>query len=210
MIIPCLNEAEALPGVLARIPAGYQALVVDNGSDDDTAAVAAAHGARVVREPKRGYGAAVAAGLDAAETEVVAFLDGDGSMAPEELPPLVAELSNADLVVGRRRPVSKAGWPLHARIANIVLAYRLRRRFGLPVHDIGPVRVVRREALLQLGPLHPRFGYPLELLCRAAESGWTVVERDITYAPRAGGKSKVSGSLTGTVRTVRDFWAVRG
>jgi glycosyltransferase involved in cell wall biosynthesis len=209
VVIPCLDEAAALPGVLGALPPGYRALVVDNGSRDGTARVAKAHGATVVSEPRRGYGAAVQAGIAAAPDGVLGFLDGDGSMDPGELPVLVAALDDADLVVGRRRRAGHGGWPAHARIGNSLVALRLRRRYGLDVHDIGAMRVARRATLLGLGPLHPRFGYPLDLLVRASAAGWTVVERDISYRARSHGSSKVSGSWLGTVRALRDFWAVR-
>ncbi|MCX5043949.1 glycosyltransferase family 2 protein [Aldersonia sp. NBC_00410] len=209
VVIPCLDEAAALPGVLAAVPPGYRALVVDNGSRDGTAAVAEANGATVVHEPRRGYGAAVQAGVYAAPDGVVGVLDGDGSMDPAELPRLVSALGGADLVVGRRIGRGAGAWPMHARVGNRLLALRLRRRYGLAVHDVGAMRVARRAALLELGPLHPRFGYPLDLLVRAAGAGWTVIERDISYRPRSHGKSKVSGSWLGTARAVRDFWAVR-
>ncbi|MEV0355680.1 glycosyltransferase [Nocardia sp. NPDC050697] len=209
VVIPCRDEAEALPKVLAAVPGGYRILVVDNGSADGTAGLARAAGAAVIAEPTPGYGAAVQAGIAAAETELVAVLDGDGSMDPGELPALVgAVLAGADLAVGRRRPVRGGSWPWHARLGNRLIAARLRRRYGLPVHDIGAVRVARRDALLALGPLHPRFGYPLELLVRAAEAGWRIDERDVSYRPRAGGTSKVSGSVRGSLRATRDFWAV--
>lgn len=209
VVIPCRNEADALPGVLAAIPAGYHALVVDNGSTDDTAAVARRRGATVVHEQLPGYGAAVQAGLAQARTELVAVLDGDGSMDPAELPTLVELVcGGADLAVGRRRPTGPAVWPWHARLGNRIVAGRLRRKYGLPVHDIAAMRVGRRAAMLSLGPLHNRFGYPLQLLIGASAAGWRVVERDITYRPRTGGVSKVSGSWLGTLRATLDFLAV--
>jgi glycosyltransferase involved in cell wall biosynthesis len=209
VVIPCRDEAEALPGVLAAIPPGYHALVVDNGSTDATAAVARARGATVVSEDRAGYGAAVQAGIAAARTELVAVLDGDGSMDPGELPGLVELVqSGADLAVGRRIPAQSGVWPWHARLGNRLIAYRLRRKYGLPVHDIAAMRVARRTAMLSLGSLHSRYGYPLELLMGAADARWRVVERDITYRPRAGGVSKVSGSWRGSLRATRDFWAV--
>ncbi|MGI5219617.1 glycosyltransferase family 2 protein [Nocardia sp. CA-290969] len=209
VVIPCRNEAEALPGVLAAVPAGYRAIVVDNGSTDTTAAVAAEHGARVVSETRPGYGAAVQAGIAAAGTELVAVLDGDGSMDPGELPGLVAAVrGGADLAVGRRRAVTRGAWPWHTRLGNRVVARRLRRRYGLPVHDIGAMRVARRARLVSLGRLHDRFGYPLELLVRAAAAGWAVREIDISYRPRTGGESKISGSARGSLRATRDFLAV--
>lgn len=206
IVLPCLDEAEALPGVLAAMPAGYRVLVVDNGSTDDTVAVAAACGATVVSEPRRGYGAAVHAGLLAATADLVGVLDADGSLPPQALPQLVAEAANGtDLAVGRRIPQAGA-WPWHARTGNIVLAAVLRHQ-GLPVHDIAPIRVGRRQALLDLGVTDRACGYPLELLLRAGAAGWRVREFDVEYRPRAGGRSKVSGSVRGTVRAARDMAA---
>ncbi len=209
VILPCLDEAASLPAVLAALPAGYRALVVDNNSTDGTAEVARRHGADVVHEAHPGYGSAVHAGVVAAATPVVAVLDADGSLDPRELPALVAELDRgADLAVGRRRAVPGLRWPWHARLGTAAVCWRLRRRHGLPVHDIAPMRVVRRADLLALGVADRRSGYPLELLVRAAAAGWHVVERDVTYGPRTGGKSKVSGSLRGSVVAALDFWRV--
>ncbi|SPM38776.1 Glycosyltransferase, GT2 family, partial [Mycobacterium numidiamassiliense] len=209
VVLPCLNEAESLPAVLAAIPAGYRALVVDNNSTDETAAVGALHGAAVVAERRPGYGSAVHAGVVAATTPIVAVIDADGSMDPADLPRLVAALEQgADLVVGRRRPVPGLHWPWVARVGTVVMSWRLRTRHGLPVHDIAPMRVARREALLNLGVVDRRSGYPLELLVRAAAAGWRVVEFDINYGPRTGGVSKVSGSLRGSVTAILDFWKV--
>ncbi|HEX2299145.1 MAG TPA: glycosyltransferase family 2 protein [Pseudonocardiaceae bacterium] len=204
VVLPCLDEAAALPGVLSRLPAGYRAIVVDNGSTDGTAEVAAAQGAVVVAEPQRGYGAAVQAGLAAATGEVVAVLDGDGSLDPQELPGMVAVLAagRVDLVVGRRIPSTPGAWPWHARAGNALLAVLLRRR-GLPVHDIAAIRVGYRTRLLELGVTHPASGYPLQLLLRAGAAGWRLREVDVVYRPRAAGRSKVSGSVRGTVRAVR-------
>ncbi|MEU5853642.1 glycosyltransferase family 2 protein, partial [Saccharopolyspora shandongensis] len=196
VVLPCLDEAAALPGVLAAMPPGFRPLVVDNGSTDGSAEVAAAHGAVVVREPRRGYGAAVHAGLTAATSEFVCFLDCDGSLDPGVLPSLVAVVrrGKADLAVGRRVPVSAEAWPWHARTGNAVIAGLLRRR-GLPVHDIAPIRAARRTDLVRLGITDRAFGYPLELLCKAAEANWRVCELDVAYRPRTSGtRSKVSGS----------------
>lgn len=207
VVLPCLDEAAALPGVLAAMPPGCRPIVVDNGSTDDTAAVAARCGAHVVVEPRRGYGAAVHAGLLAATSAVVGVLDADGSLDPVALPAMVelVRSGRADLVTGRRVPTGRGAWPWHARAGNAVLAAALRGQ-GLPVHDIGPIRVARRAGLIGLAVRDRRFGYPLELLLRAHRAGWRLVEVAVDYRPRAEGTtSKVSGSVLGTARAVRDM-----
>jgi glycosyltransferase involved in cell wall biosynthesis len=208
VVIPCRDEAPALPDLIARIPAGFHPIVVDNGSRDATADVARSLGATVVTEPRAGYGAAVHAGLVAATADFVAVIDGDGSMDPAELVQLLEDVSagRADLAVGRRRPSVRGVWPWHARAGNAVVLWWLRRRIGMPLHDIAPMRVARREDLLALGVEDRRFGYPVELLQRATAADWRFVERDIGYYPRAAGtRSKVSGSVLGTIRAARDF-----
>jgi glycosyltransferase involved in cell wall biosynthesis len=209
VVLPCLDEAAALPGVLAAFPPGYRALVVDNGSRDGSPEVAERLGARVVHEPRAGYGAAVHTGLEAATSDLVGFLDCDGSLDPGELPRLVERVrEGADLAAGRRRATCAAAWPWHARAGNALIAALLRRR-GLPVHDIAPMRAARRTRLLDLGVEDRAFGYPLELLCRAAAAGWEVSELDVSYRPRAAGtRSKVSGSVRGTLRAARGMASV--
>ena len=210
VVLPCLNEAAALPWVLSRMPAGYRPIVADNGSTDASAAIARAHGAHVVAVPQRGFGAAVHAGLLAATDELVCVLDADGSLDPAELPAVADPVADgrADLMLGRRRPTGRGAWPVHARLANGVLALLLRRR-GLPVRDLGPMRAARRKALLSLGLRDRRFGYPLEMLVSADRAGWRIGEVDVTYRPRAAGtRSKVTGTVTGTVRAVRDMTRV--
>ncbi|GIH47923.1 glycosyltransferase family 2 protein [Microbispora rosea] len=207
VVLPCLDEAAALPWVLGRMPDGCRAIVVDNGSTDGSAEVAARHGALVVSEPRPGFGAACHAGLEAATAPVVCFMDADASLDPRQIP-YVAEgvvSGAADLVLGRRRPVTASAWPAHARLGNRVLAWRLRRRTGAPLHDLGPMRAARRTALLALGLRDRRFGYPLEMVLRASEAGWRIGEVDVDYLPRVG-HSKVTGTVRGTVRTVRDMW----
>jgi glycosyltransferase involved in cell wall biosynthesis len=210
VVLPCLDEAAALPVVLGALPAGYRAIVVDNGSRDGSPEVAAAHGATVVHEPRMGYGAAVHTGLEHATSDIVCFLDADGSLDPGELPKLVAlvETGAAMLTVGRRVPVDRGVWPWHARAGNRVLATILRRR-GLQVTDIAPMRAARRADLLGLGIEDRAFGYPLELLIKAAAAQWTVRELEVAYRARtAGTRSKVSGSVRGTFRAVRDMAGV--
>jgi glycosyltransferase involved in cell wall biosynthesis len=208
VVLPCLDEADSLPALLTRMPTGYRAIVADNGSTDGSAEVARRYGATVVPVPQRGFGAAAHAGLRAATAEVVCFMDADGSFDPAELP-LVADpvaAGTADLVLGRRRPAGRGAWPPHARLGNAILAGRLRRRCGVPLHDLGPMRAARRDALLALDLADRRFGYPLEMVVRAAEAGWRIDEVDVEYRPRTEGtKSKVTGTVLGTVRTVRDM-----
>ncbi|MDV7195202.1 MULTISPECIES: glycosyltransferase family 2 protein [Mycobacteriaceae] len=209
VILPCLNEAESLPAILAALPDGYRALVVDNNSTDGTAAVARAHGAEVVTECQPGYGAAVHAGVLAARTPTIAVLDADGSLDPRSLPYLVEAVDRgADLAVGRRRAVPGLRWPWHARLGTAVICWRLRRKYRLAVYDIAPMRVARRDALVELDVRDRRCGYPLELLVRAAQVGWQVAESDVSYGPRTGGRSKVSGSLRGSFHAALDFWRV--
>ncbi|MBK6869989.1 MAG: glycosyltransferase [Kineosporiaceae bacterium] len=206
IVLPCLNEVEALPIVLAGLPRGMRALVVDNGSDDGSAEVAAALGAMVITEPRRGFGAACAAGLAAATAPIVAFCDADASFDLQEMTKVVAPVATgtADLVLGRRRPITATAWPVHARAANLALATLLRRRTGSPVHDLGPMRAARRESLLALGIRDRRSGYPLEMVLRAAVAEWRIAEVDVRYAPRTG-RSKVTGTLRGTLGAVRDM-----
>ncbi len=207
VVLPCLNEAAALGFVLSRMPAGYMPIVADNGSDDRSTSVARDYGARVVAVPERGFGAAVHAGLTAATSSVVCIMDADGSFDPAQLPLVAGPVVSGeqDLVLGRRRPTSLLAWPPHARLGNQFLARRLRRA-GVPIHDLGPMRAARRSDLIGLGLVDRRFGYPLEMVVKATHAGWRIAEVDVDYAPRiAGGRSKVTGTVRGTVRTARDM-----
>lgn len=208
VILPVLDERLALPGVLASLPSPYRPIVVDNGSTDGSAELAAELGALVVSETRRGFGAACWAGLLTAESEVVCFMDCDGSLSGADLPKVAAPVlaGDADLVLGRRIAHSGA-WPLHARMANRVLARQIRRRCGLTLRDIGPMRAVGRESLLSLGMEDRRFGWPLEMVVKAAARGWVVDEVAVEYSRREG-KSKVTGTVRGTLRTIRDMRAV--
>jgi len=209
LILPCLNEAAALPWVLGRLPAGVRAVVVDNGSTDGSRKIAADLGATVVACSLRGYGAACHAGLEASTTPVVAFLDADASLDPSQLirvtAPVVA--GQVDLMLGRRRPLSRKAWPWHLRLANAELSRRIRRRTGVRLHDLGPMRAAHREALLGLGLLDRRSGYPLETVVRAADAGWRIAEVDVDYLPRSG-CSKVTGTPLGAARAVKDMTKV--
>ena len=208
LVLPCRDEGPALRGLLPRIPHCFSVIVVDNGSRDDTAETARSLGARVLVESTPGYGAAVHAGVLAAESEYVAVMDGDGSFDPRDLITLLDEVTSgrADLAAGRRRPVRRGVWPWHARLGNIAVLWWLRRRTGLPVRDVAPMRVCRRGRLLDLDVTDRRFGYPVELLQKAQRAGWRITEQDVAYHPRAAGtRSKVSGSVRGSLRAASDF-----
>jgi glycosyltransferase involved in cell wall biosynthesis len=205
VVLPALDEAAALPTLLARMPAGYRPIVVDNGSTDGTAAVARDHGALVVEESHRGFGAACFAGLCAATTDVVCFMDADGSLDPRDLERVAGPVVEGwtDLVLGARRP-QRGAWPAHARAANWALATEVRRRTGTAMSDLGPMRAARRAPLLALGIADRRSGWPLEMVLRAARAGWRIDEVPVPYAPRIG-RSKVTGTVRGTVQAVRDM-----
>ena len=205
VVLPVLDEAEALPWVLDRMPAGYRPIVADNGSSDGSAELAARLGAEVVREPRRGFGAACFAGLTTATADIVCFMDCDGSLDPDDLPRVAEPVlcGAADLVLGARR-AERGAWPLHARVANRALTLELRRRSGVRLRDLGPMRCARRADLLGLELRDRRFGWPLEMVLRAASEGWRVEEIPVAYRARSG-RSKVTGSVRGTARAVRDM-----
>jgi len=208
VIIPVLDESAALPSVLGGMPPGFRAIVVDNGSTDGSADVARSLGATVVSEPQRGFGAACWAGLLATgvDDEVVCFMDGDGSLDPDDLVQVAAPVvaGAADLVLGARQPVARGVWPVHARAANAVLAREIRRRTGQRLHDVGPMRAVQRDRLMTLGVRDRRFGWPLEMVLLAAQAGWRLTEVPVRYHPRIG-RSKVTGTVRGTARAVHDM-----
>jgi glycosyltransferase involved in cell wall biosynthesis len=204
VVLPVLDEAGAIPTVLGSLPAHIHPIVVDNGSTDGSAAIARELGAEVVVEPRRGFGAACWSGLQAATADMVCFMDCDGSFTGADLD-LVADpvlAGEADLVLGARR--ASRAWPRHARVANRVLAWELRRRTGIRLHDLGPMRAARRADLLALDLRDRRFGWPLEMVLRADEQGWRIREVTVDYVPRIG-RSKVTGTVAGTARAVHDM-----
>jgi glycosyltransferase involved in cell wall biosynthesis len=206
VVLPVLDEAGNLPWLLRRMPHGFRPIVVDNGSTDGSAGVARAHGAKVVVEPQRGFGAACWAGLQSATADIVCFMDADGSLDPLALP-LVAGLvahDEADLVVARRI-ADRGAWPVHTRVANRVLAAQLGRRTGVRLRDLGPMRAMRRADLLALGMEDRRSGWPLEMVLRAAAGGLTVREVALPYHRRIAGVSKETGTARGTLRAVVDM-----
>ncbi len=205
VILPALDEEQALPWVLGRMPDRYRPIVVDNGSTDRTAEVAAELGALVVHESQQGFGAACWAGLQAATDDVVCFMDADASFDPLELPSVVAPVveGQADLVLGARRP-EKGSWPWHARVANRLLAAEIRRRSGVRVTDLGPMRAASRTGLLELDLRDRRSGWPLEMVLSAQRAGWRIEEVPVSYRPRIG-RSKVTGTVRGTWRAISDM-----
>lgn len=213
VILPCLDEAAGLSWVLSRMPSWATPIVADNGSSDGSARIAAEHGAQVVTVATRGYGAACHAGLEAARSDLVAFMDADASLDPSHLEALreahrrAAHLGGDHLVVGRRVPASRDAWPWQLRLANRVVARRLRHRTGVWLRDVGPMRLGPRAALLDLSIRDRRSGYPLETVLRAADAGWRLSQVDIAYYRRHG-RSKVTGTPLGAARAVRDMTRV--
>lgn len=205
-MFPCLDEAEALASLLPRLPDGFHPIVVDNGSTDASAKVARLAGAEVIVESRRGYGAAVHAGLSAATADIVVVSDADGTIDPAQFEALVAPVraGMAELTIGLRKPTVSSAWPLSSRVANRVLAGMLRRLTGTSIRDLGPVRAARREGLLGLGVEDRRSGYPVELFVRAAGAGWRIHQVDVDYHSRIG-HSKVTGTIKGAITAIVDM-----
>ena len=208
IIIPAHNEESPLPGVLAEIPAEAlgHVIVVDNGSTDRTAEMAEQAGVRVVGEPRAGYGYACAAGVRAAtdrSASVLVFLDGDGSFDPGQIGDLVRPIAagQADLVLGSRPAgdMEPGAMPPHARFGNWLVARLMRLLYGLRVTDLGPFRAIRADLLARLGMREMTYGWPTEMMVKAARRGARVVEVPVRYRIRRGGRSKVSGTLRGTL-----------
>jgi len=211
VIIPARNEALALGQVVSEIPseAVHRIIVVDNGSTDGTAQVAAEIGAQVVAEPTPGYGRACLAGIAAlgSDIDTVVFLDGDHSDYPEEIPLLLApiERGEADLVIGSRIAQAQRGsLTLQQRLGNRLACWLMRRRFGVRYTDLGPFRAIRKAALEQLPMTDRAFGWTVEMQAKAAVRGFRIAEVPVRYRRRIG-RSKISRTLTGTVRA---GWAI--
>ena len=204
VIIPALNEEKSLPLVLAALPKVDDVIVVDNGSTDGTAAVAAAGGARVVSEPRRGYGSACLAGIAALrDPEIVVFVDADFSDHPEELPNLVAPIAEgrADMVIGSRALGNREKGALlpQARFGNMLACFLMRVIYGHRYTDLGPFRAIRFESLRKIGMRDRNFGWTVEMQIRALRHGLRVTEVPVSYRKRVG-VSKITGTLSGTIR----------
>jgi glycosyltransferase involved in cell wall biosynthesis len=207
VIIAALNEEAAIANVVNSVPRNLadEIIVVDNGSKDRTAAVAAAAGARVVKEPIPGYGRAFRAGLRSVsrKCEVVVFLDGDGSDCPEMMERLVNPISEgkADFVIGSRTQGNRESGSMnfHQVLAGYGIGVMLRILYGVRSTDMGPFRAIRRDTLDRLGLREETYGWPLEMQMRAARGGVRTIEVPVDYRRRAGGHSKIAGSLRGSV-----------
>jgi glycosyltransferase involved in cell wall biosynthesis len=205
VIIPALNEEASIGRVLAAIPTGVadEVIVVDGGSSDDTVAIAQSGGARVIGELLRGYGRACAAGVAAAHGDIVVFLDADGADDPSHMPDLVAPIGTgqAHLVLGSRLAgeVGAGAMPRHQRFGNRLAAWLIRRLYGLSLTDLSPFRAVGREQLLRLDMQEMTYGWPTEMIVKAARQGWRVMETPVRYRSRLGGRSKISGTVRGAV-----------
>ena len=208
VVLPVLDEAQSITWVLEHMPGGWHPIVVDNGSRDGSAGIARRLGAEVVDEHRRGFGAACFRGLQAATSEIVCFMDCDGSLDPRELPGVAAPViaGEADLVLGMRR-ASAGAWPLHARVANFALCAELARRTGVRLRDLGPMRAAPRARLVELAMRDRRSGWPLEMVLRAQAAGWRLAEVPVAYLPRSG-RSKVTGTVRGTLQAVHDMAGV--
>ena len=205
VIIPTHNEAQAIGLVLADLPAKMvtEVLVVDSNSTDGTAAIAEAKGARILHEPRRGYGRACLTGLAAAnQPDVVVFLDGDYSDRPDELPLLLAPIAEgrADITIGSRLAKQNVAGalPWHSVFGNRLAAAMIRVLYGQRITDLGPFRAARADVLRQLALEEDTYGWAVEMILKGALGRFRIVEVPVSYYPRIG-KSKISGTLRGAV-----------
>jgi len=206
LIVPVLNEADTIADVVRAVPRDVvdEVIVVDGGSTDETVARARAAGARVILEPRSGYGSACLAGVGATKHPVVAFIDGDGSDDPAEIHRLVAPIlaGEQDFVIGSRaRGVRERGsMGLHQLIAGHIAGFFMRALYGVRYTDMCPLRAIRRDALERLGMREKTYGWNLEMQMRAARAGLRILELPVGHRNRAGGASKVAGSLKGSLK----------
>ena len=205
IIIPVYNEEESIGYVLERIPDRdqYEIIVVDGGSTDRTVEIARSYGAREVDEPRRGYGRACSTGLNHASGDIVVFLDGDGADDPTQIPDLIKHLNigQKDMALGSRLAgdIQSGAMPWHQRFGNQLSAGLIRILYKLPITDLSPFRAVKRDKLLSIDVKDMTYGWPTEMICKAARNDWRIVEIPVNYHRRYGGRSKISGTVRGTV-----------
>jgi len=205
VIIPALNEAESLRHVLSKIPneAVSEVILVDGGSTDDTVRIAKAGGARVVIEKQRGYGLACATGVNYADGDILVFMDGDGADNPSQIPALInpIQTGQADMVLGSRLAgfITPGAMPWHQRVGNQLSARLIHLLYELPITDLSPFRAVNRKKLLTLDLQDMTYGWPTEMIVKAARQEWRILEIPVNHRSRIGGKSKISGTIRGTV-----------
>jgi glycosyltransferase involved in cell wall biosynthesis len=205
LVIPALNEEDSLGYVLERVDRSLisELILVDGGSSDGTVAIAEANGARVIQEEQRGYGRACAAGVASAQGEVIIFMDADGADDPGQIPDLVTPImqGEAEMVLGSRLVgvISPGAMPWHQKFGNRLSAEMISFLYELPITDLSPFRAVLRSKLLELKMQEMTYGWPTEMIAKAARQGWRILEVPVNYHPRIGGKSKISGTVRGTV-----------
>ncbi|MGW8251086.1 MAG: glycosyltransferase family 2 protein [Anaerolineales bacterium] len=204
VILPALDEAESISGVLAAISPEVvsEVIVVDGGSRDDTPSIAESVGACVIHEPRRGYGRACAAGVSAASGECLVFMDADGADDPSYLTELVHPIweGTAELALGSRLAgaLEAGAMPWHQQAGNWLASWLIRSLYGVPLTDLSPFRAVSKAALLSLDLQDMAYGWPTEMITKAARQGWRIVEIPVAYRRRSGGHSKISGTLRGS------------
>jgi glycosyltransferase involved in cell wall biosynthesis len=205
IILPAYNEGESIGYVLDRIPdlSRSEIIVVDGGSTDQTTAIAEAAGARVFIETRRGYGRACSIGVDKAEGDIIVFLDADGADDPADIPNLVSPIlyQSADLVLGSRLAghIHPGAMPPHQRFGNWLAAGLFRMIYNIQITDLSPFRAVVRSKLISLGMKEMTYGWPTEMIAKAVRQDWAITEIPTNYHPRYGGKSKISGTIQGTI-----------
>ena len=205
LVIPALNEEESLGHVLEAVNTDLlsEIILVDGGSSDRTVDIAKANGARVIQEPQPGYGRACAAGAAHAQSEIIIFMDADGADDPDQIPNLIAPIiqDGADMVLGSRLAgnIFPGAMPGHQKFGNSLSAGMIHLIYNLPITDLSPFRAVRRSKLLELNMQEMTYGWPTEMITKSAREGWRIIEIPVDYHPRMGGKSKISGTVRGTL-----------
>ena len=205
LVIPALDEEESLGYVLEAVDMDLlsEIILVDGGSSDRTIDIAREHGARVVQEPRRGYGRACATGVAHAQGEIVIFLDADGADDPSQIPNLITPIikEGVDMVLGSRLAgnIYPGAMPWHQKFGNQLSAGLIRLIYGLPISDLSPFRSVLRSKLLELDMQEMTYGWPTEMITKSARKGWLIQEVPVDYHPRIGGRSKISGTVRGTI-----------